>query len=223
MKHAHPFKMIVGKTSSVLLTFFFLCQQTWFFKCILQGFIFEAAIFVSRSQMGWCGETEFQGEGVGYACRSKKRLNRQVIKFPNLWKDKNSLQIFKKKQKYPLSFKWTMQWSIVLPIGYSSYSPGILIWWWLRTVKASMASVLLSNSSRPDRVFELAAQIEQKSQRKKQERWQKVLQRRMVNSRLASKTLNLMKDGTLCSEQSCRDLMDKTVPFFLFTCTFLTG
>lgn len=102
MKHAHPFKMIVGKTSSVLLTFFFLCQQTWFFKCILQGFIFEAAIFVSRSQMGWCGETEFQGEGVGYACRSKKRLNRQVIKFPNLWKEKNSLQIFKKSKISPI-------------------------------------------------------------------------------------------------------------------------
>lgn len=101
MKHAHPFKMIVGKTSSVLLTFFFLCQQTWFFKCILQGFIFEAAIFVSRSQMGWCGETEFQGEGVGYACRSKKRLNRQVIKFPNLWKEKKSLQIFKKIKNIP--------------------------------------------------------------------------------------------------------------------------
>lgn len=83
-----------------------------------------------------------------------------------------------------------------------SGSPGILIWWWLRTVSASMASVLLSNSSRPERVFELAAEMEQESQEtaKTEERLRKTF---FSDSRLASKTLNLMKDGTLCSEQSC--------------------
>lgn len=93
-------------------------------------------------------------------------------------------------------------------------SLGILIWWWLRTVRVSTASVLLSNSSRPDRVLEPAAGREKKS-------WQTATHWRylifitvfmyevtavwvQLNSRLASKTLNFVKAGTLCSVQSCR-------------------
>lgn len=87
-------------------------------------------------------------------------------------------------------------------------------------VRASTASVLLSNSSRPDRDFELAAGTKSRRRDKKKMKEHKNSQMSVsnfwirahapalpcdwLNLRLASKTLNLVKAGTLCSVQSCR-------------------